>query len=56
MHICLIFRSGSIVAHVQLLFGSGVNDPLQPLRVEVEKGKLGRFDVKKELVVNPSMR
>ena len=40
---------------MELAFGSSVNDPLKPLRDEMNDGKLGSFTVDRQLDVNPSM-
>ena len=48
------FRDGSIVAHVQLRFKSGVSEPLKPLEDQVNKGKLGPFSVTGGLILDPS--
>lgn len=48
------FRDGSIVAHVQLRFKSGVSDPLKPLEDQVNTGKLGPFSVTGGLIPTPS--
>ena len=39
----------------QLQFQKGVNDPLQPLRDDMNDGRLGMFSVDRNLVLNPSM-
>ena len=49
------FRDGSIVAHVQLRFKTGVSNPLQPLEDRVKTGMLGPFRVTGGLILNPSM-
>ncbi|KAM7440130.1 hypothetical protein ABFA07_010624 [Porites harrisoni] len=49
-----LFRQGSIVAHVQLVFQSGDSDPLQPLRDVVEDGRLGPFNVDSQLTLDPT--
>lgn len=49
------FRDGSIVAHVQLRFKTGVSNPLQPLEDRVKTGTLGPFRVTGGLILNPSM-
>ena len=43
------------MAVVQLQFQKGVNDPLQPLRDDMNNGILGMFTVDRNLVLNPSM-
>ena len=51
------FRDGStsVMAVVQLQFQKGVNDPLQPLRDDMNDGTLGMFSVDRTFVLNPSM-
>ena len=39
---------------MELAFGSGVSDPLKPLRDEINDGKLGTFTVDRQLDVNPT--
>ena len=53
----LSFRDGStsVMAVVQLHFQKGVNDPLQPLRDDMNDGTLGMFSVDRTFVLNPSM-
>ncbi|KAL9964728.1 hypothetical protein ACROYT_G028408 [Oculina patagonica] len=48
------FRSGSVVATVELLFGKSATNPLKPLQDEIN-GKLGPFTVDQELVLNPTI-
>lgn len=50
----ILLRDGSIVAHLQLRFKTGVNDPLKPLRDEVGRGRLGPFAVTREIILNPT--
>lgn len=50
----LLFRDGSIVAHVQLRFKTGVSNPLQPLEDRVKTGTLGPFRVTGGLILNPT--
>ncbi|KAM7440132.1 hypothetical protein ABFA07_010626 [Porites harrisoni] len=50
----ILLRDGSIVAHLQLRFKTGVNDPLKPLRDEVGRGRLGPFAVTGEIILNPT--
>ncbi|CAH3166103.1 unnamed protein product, partial [Pocillopora meandrina] len=47
------FRSGSVIAKVEMKFGKSVTDPLKPLEDEIKEGKLGAFSVKRELDLNP---
>ena len=35
-------------------FGKSVTDPLKPLEDEIKGGRLGAFEVKRELDLNPS--
>ncbi|PFX13052.1 hypothetical protein AWC38_SpisGene22907 [Stylophora pistillata] len=46
------FRSGSVVAEVEMKFGKSVTDPLKPLEDEIKDGKLGAFTVNRELDFN----
>ena len=39
---------------MELAFGPSVNDPLKPLRDEMNDGKLGSFTVDRQLDVNPA--
>ncbi|KAL9964722.1 hypothetical protein ACROYT_G028402 [Oculina patagonica] len=48
------FRSGSVVATVELFFGNSATNPLKPLQDEIN-GKLGPFTVDQELVLNPTI-
>ena len=48
------YRSGSVIAEVEMKFGKSVTDPLKPLEDEIKEGKLGAFSVKRELDLNPS--
>nr|XP_058952433.1 protein turtle-like [Pocillopora verrucosa] len=48
------FRSGSVVAEVELKFEKSVLDPLKPLEDEIKDGSLGSFTVSRELDLNPS--
>ena len=48
------YRSGSVVAEVELKFERSVLDPLKPLEDEIKDGKLGSFTVSRELDLNPS--
>ena len=48
------YRSGSVVAEVELKFEKSVLDPLKPLEDEIKDGSLGSFTVSRELDLNPS--
>ena len=48
------YRSGSVVAEVELKFEKSVLDPLKPLEDEIKDGRLGSFTVSRELDLNPS--
>ncbi|XP_066024509.1 fibroblast growth factor receptor 2 isoform X3 [Pocillopora verrucosa] len=48
------FRSGSVVAEVELKFEKSVLDPLKPLEDEIKDGRLGSFTVSRELDLNPT--
>nr|XP_058941417.1 uncharacterized protein LOC131769700 [Pocillopora verrucosa] len=48
------FRSGSVIAKVEMEFGKSVTDPLKPLEDEIKDGRLGAFSVKRELDLNPT--
>ncbi|XP_022805173.1 uncharacterized protein LOC111342364 isoform X2 [Stylophora pistillata] len=50
----LDFRSGSVVARVQMKFGKSVTDPLKPLEDGIKDGNLGAFRVNRELDLNPT--
>ncbi|KAL9964721.1 hypothetical protein ACROYT_G028401 [Oculina patagonica] len=49
------FRSGSVIAIVELLFGKSATSPLKPLQDEIKDGKLGPFMVDPELDLNPTI-
>ncbi|XP_022805185.1 protein turtle-like, partial [Stylophora pistillata] len=46
------FRSGSVVAEVEMKFGKSVTDPLKPLEDDIKDGKLGAFTVNCKLDLN----
>ncbi|KAJ7371563.1 hypothetical protein OS493_024236 [Desmophyllum pertusum] len=48
------FRSGSVVATLEMKFGKSVNEPLTPLKEAIRDGKLGSFTVNPELDMNPT--
>lgn len=50
-----ICRPGSVIAIVQMQFPRGISDPLQPLRSEMNDGRLGIFTVDRELHINRSL-
>jgi len=52
----LHYRDGSVYAIVELTFGPSVNDPLKPLRDEMNDGKLGSYTVDRQLDVNPTIK
>ena len=54
MFLFFTYRSGSVIAEVEMKFGKSVTDPLKPLEDEIKEGKLGAFSVKRELDLNPS--
>lgn len=49
-----LFRQGSIVAHVQLVFHSGDSEPWKPLQDDVADGRLGPFSVDRQLILDPT--
>ena len=54
MFLFFTYRSGSVIAEVEMKFGKSGTDPLKPLEDEIKEGKLGAFSVKRELDLNPS--